>query len=186
KRAQLLPVDNKARPALVLLRHHSRPVHARVGLHPRELQKGLPGEQHRVLRAGPDGPVHHLGADQLPAAAAGREPAGRAAQRHLPAAQETPGVRQAHAAVLDDAGPAGQRPVRRLPVQRHRRKLGAQAARLGHADGELADGGRHQDARRSRSGSVPRAGSREDEEENGSRGEGGGAVPSSEWTQLLS
>ncbi len=108
KRAQLLPLDDKARPSLVLLRHHSRPVHARLGLHPRELQAGLPGERHRVLRAGPDRPVHHLSADQLPAPAAGREPAGPAAQRHLPAAQDSPGLCQAHATLLDDAGPGAR------------------------------------------------------------------------------
>ena len=86
---------------------------------------------------------------------------------------------------MDDARPAGEGPLRGLPVQRHRRQLGAQAARVGDADGELADGGRHQDAGRARAGPLPGPGGGADEEEDGRGGEGGGAVPPAQRTQFL-
>lgn len=86
---------------------------------------------------------------------------------------------------MDDPGPERKGPVRRLPLQCHRWQLGEEAARLGHADGEFAHGGRHQDARGSGAGPVPGSGSGEDEEENRGGGEGGGAMPSTQWTQLF-
>lgn len=86
---------------------------------------------------------------------------------------------------MDDPGPEGEGTLRGLPLQRHRRELGAEAARLGDADGEFADRGRHQDAGGAGAGPVPGAGGGEDEEEDGGGGEGGGTVPSAQWAQLL-
>lgn len=176
--AELLPVDHQAGPPSLLLRDHPCPLHAGLGLHPGELQAGLPAEPRGLLRAGPDGPPHPLGPEQLPAAAAGREPTGRSAPGHLPETAETPGVREAEDGVLGDPGAGREGPVRRLPVQRHRRELGEEASRLGDADGELAHRGRHQDPGGAGPGPVPGPGGGEDEEADGGCGEGGGAVSS--------
>lgn len=86
---------------------------------------------------------------------------------------------------MDDPGPERKGPVRRLPLQRHCWELGEEASRLGHADGEFTHGGGHQDARGAGAGPVPGSGSREDEEENRGGREGGGAMPSTQWTQLF-
>ena len=86
---------------------------------------------------------------------------------------------------MDDPGSEGEGTLRRLPLQCHRRELGEEEARLGDADGEFANRGRYQDARRAGAGPVPGPGGREDEEEDGGCGEGGGAVPSAQRAQLL-
>lgn len=57
---------------------------------------------------------------------------------------------------------------------------------MGDADGELFNRGGHQDARSASIGPVLGPGGRKDEEENWSSGEGGGAMPSPQWSQFLS
>lgn len=185
RRAQLLPLDHPPRPPRLSLRHHPRALHASVGLHPRQLQGRLPRQLQRLLRAGPHRPLHHLGAGQLPDAAPRGEPAGRAAAGAVPPPQTPPGLHQADATPLDDPGPAGQGALCRLPLQRHRRQLGAQEARLGDAHGELLDGDGHPLQGGAGARSLPRPGGREDEEDDGCGGEGGGAVSPAERAQLL-
>ncbi|KAJ8278933.1 hypothetical protein COCON_G00059990 [Conger conger] len=96
-----------ASPPSYLFRHDPRALHAGLGLHPRELQTGLPPQHQRLLRAGPDRPADHLQTDQLPAPAPRREPGLAPPARTLPPPEAAPGLRQARDAPLDDAGPAG-------------------------------------------------------------------------------
>lgn len=135
-------MDYSARPPGLPVWHHPRPLHPCLGLHPGQLQGSLPGQRPRLLRAGPDRPLHNLGTGQLPAAAARGEPAGRAAPRALLASEAPPGLREADDAIMDDTRAAGQGALCRLPVQRHRWQLGAQEAGVGDAHGELTHGDR--------------------------------------------
>lgn len=140
---KLLPVDDQTGPSFIFLRYNPCSLHTRLGLHSWKLQAGLPGEQHRLLWAGPDGPLHNLSPDQLSAAASGWEPAGCPAQRHLSETQETPWVCQTHDAFMDDPRSEREGTLCGLPLQRHRWELGEEAARLGDADGQFVNRGRY-------------------------------------------
>lgn len=86
---------------------------------------------------------------------------------------------------MDDAGPEREGTLCRLPLQCNCRELGEEAAGLGDADGELINRSRYKDARGAGAGPVLGPGGGEDEEEDGGCREGGGTVPSSQWSQLL-
>lgn len=160
---KFISLDVEAGPTCILFWHDSRSVHPGLGLHPEQHQEGISSSREHFLWARFDRSLHDIGIIQLSASATWWEFGEHPARWHLQPTQAPPGVRAAHASWVDDARSAWSRTLCRLPVQRHRRKLGTKAAGLGYADGQLSDRERYPIQRDSGTRPVPGSGSGEAE-----------------------
>lgn len=186
KWAELLPVDYKARPTILLFWHHSCPIYPGLGLYPWEFQESLPAKPYCLFWAGLDRSLHHLCPNQLPAPAPGWEPSGCSPQRPLPPSQAPFGICEAHDAFLDDSRPKRQGPICWLSLQCYRRQLGEEKTRVGHANGEFSDGGGHQVTWSARLGSLLGPGSWASPEADWCSRKGRGAMSPIERSEFLS
>lgn len=188
ERHELLPLDRETAsslPSVLFVWDNPRPLHSSLGLHPWELETGLPDQHQCILWTGPHRSSNHLKTHQLPASAQRRKPPDVTATRPLPPPQAPPGLRQTHDALLDDGRSAWPWTLCWLPLQCYCGELGTQEACMGDADGELSDGSRCAVEGNARARFVHGAGGRASREADRCCGEGGGTVSSPEWTELL-